>query len=323
MAHRTILTERQRAAMLGLPTDETTLMQFYTLSDEDLEHISTRRRAENKLGFALQLCALRYPGRLLAPGEVIPAEILNFLAPQIGINAEDLASYAGRRQTRHEHLDAIRNLYGYRNFSGCGARELRAWLLDQAMTVRTNFELAQLFVHRCRSTRIILPAHTTIERLCADTLVKAERHCEQVIFQRIDSPLRKKFDKMLDQMVTDQLSRFVWFRQFEVGSNSRKANQLLDRLERLQTFRVPPSVLDGISAHQIRRLRRHGERYFVNELRDLEEDRRYAIIAVCIVEWQAALADALIETHERIINKTWGEPPQRRTGWIRSSIINS
>ena len=307
MAHRTILTERQRAALLGLPTDEPTLMQFYTLSDEDLEHIAKRRRPENKLGFALQLCALRYPGRLLAPGEVIPAEILNFLAPQIGINAEDLAGYAARRQTRHEHLDTIREFYGYRNFSGYGARELRAWLLDQAMTARTNFELAQRFVRQCRATRIILPAHTTIERLCADTLVMAERRCEQDVFQRIDRTLRKKFDKMLDQMVTDQLSRFVWFRQFEVGSNSRKANQLLARLERLRKFKVPSSILNGISVHQIRRLRRHGERYFVNELRDLEKDRRYAIVTVCIVEWQATIADALIETHERIVNKTWGE----------------
>jgi hypothetical protein len=34
------------------------------------------------------------------------------------------------------------------------------------------------------------------------------------------------------------LSRFVWLRQFEPGSNSSSANRLLDRLEYLQRVEV-------------------------------------------------------------------------------------
>ena len=72
MARRTILTGRQRSALFSLPQLEADLLRHYTLSDEDLQHIEARRRPRNKLGFALQLCVLRYPGRLLAPGEFIP-----------------------------------------------------------------------------------------------------------------------------------------------------------------------------------------------------------------------------------------------------------
>ncbi|WP_230794165.1 DUF4158 domain-containing protein, partial [Enterobacter cloacae] len=54
--------------MFDLPTDELSLLKFYTLGDDDLENIRQRRRPENRIGFALQLCALRYPGRALAPG---------------------------------------------------------------------------------------------------------------------------------------------------------------------------------------------------------------------------------------------------------------
>lgn len=60
MPRRNILTERQRSALFDLPVDELTLLRHYTFSDEDLEHIRERRREENKLGFALQLCALGY-----------------------------------------------------------------------------------------------------------------------------------------------------------------------------------------------------------------------------------------------------------------------
>ena len=75
MPRRHILTERQRHALLALPTDEASLLKYYTLAEDDLEHIGHRRRRQNRLGLALQLCALRYPGRLLSPGEVIPHEV--------------------------------------------------------------------------------------------------------------------------------------------------------------------------------------------------------------------------------------------------------
>ena len=75
MAHRILLTDRQRSALFDLPTDEASLLKHYTLADDDLEHIRARRRTENRIGFALQLCALRYPGRLLSHGEVIPEPV--------------------------------------------------------------------------------------------------------------------------------------------------------------------------------------------------------------------------------------------------------
>lgn len=78
MAHRTILTERQRSALFDLPTDDASMMRHYILADDDIEHINERRRSENRIGFALQLCALRYPGRLLTSGEVIPEKVLRF-----------------------------------------------------------------------------------------------------------------------------------------------------------------------------------------------------------------------------------------------------
>ncbi len=55
MSRRHIFTERQRAALFDLPTDELSLLKFYTLGDDDLENIRQRRRPENRIGFALQL----------------------------------------------------------------------------------------------------------------------------------------------------------------------------------------------------------------------------------------------------------------------------
>ncbi|KHA62685.1 hypothetical protein NI18_21685 [Sphingomonas sp. Ant20] len=85
MPRRHILSARQRSALLDLPTDAASLLRHYILADDDLIHIDRRRRPENRIGFALQLCALRYPGRMLAPGEVIPLAVCAFLGTQLGI----------------------------------------------------------------------------------------------------------------------------------------------------------------------------------------------------------------------------------------------
>lgn len=307
MPRRHILTERQRLALLNLPTDELSLLKHYTLGDDDLGNIQERRRPENRLGFALQLCALRYPGRALAPGEVIPHEVLSFIGAQLGIPADALISYATRRQTRQQHMEALREIYGYRTFTGRGARDLRDWLSDQAEDARSNEDLAQRFVARCRETLTILPAVSTIDRLCADALVDAERRIETRIAEKLDAGARERLDGLLIEMLAGNISRFIWLRKFEVGNNSAAANRLLDRLEFLRRLNLDPQVLAGIPPHRIARLRRQGERYFTDGLRDISSDRRWAILAVCAVEWEAAIADAVVETHDRIVGKTWRE----------------
>ena len=49
---------------------------------------------------------------------------------------------------------------------------------------------------------------------------------------------------------------------------------------------------DASRLRRITRLRRHGERYFADGLRELPDNRRLAILAVCAVEWELFLVDA-------------------------------
>lgn len=88
-------------------------------------------------------------------------------------------------------------------------------------------------------------------------------------------------------------------------------NRLLDRLEYLQALALDRGVLADVLPHRVARLRRQGERYFAGDLRDISGDRRLAILAVCALEWRSAIADAVVETHDRIVGKTWREAKSR------------
>ena len=307
MPRRAILTDRQRSALFDLPTDEPSLRKHYTLADDDLEHITQRRRDENRLGFALQLCVLRYPGRVLHLGELIPSEVVSFIAVQLGITVESLLPYAARSQTRHEHMTALRSIYGYRTFAGCAARDLKTWLDEQAEEAGSNEALARRLVEECRRRQVILPAAPTLERLCADAAVAADRRIEERIADRLDDATRGALDGLLSETLEGRMTRFVWLRQFEPGNNAAVAGRLLERLEFLQRLGLSERIIEDIPAHRVARLRRQGERHFADGLREMLDNRRLAILAVCAVEWQAGLADTLVETHDRIVGRTWRE----------------
>jgi hypothetical protein len=110
---------------------------------------------------------------------------------------------------------------------------------------------------------------------------------------------------LLEDIADDRLTRFVWLRQFEPGSNSSSANRLLDRLEYLQRLDLPGDLLTGVPAHRVTRPRRQGEQYYADGMRDPPEDRRLAILVVCASEWQAMLADAVVEAHDRIVGRLY------------------
>jgi len=146
---RSIWSARQRAAPFDLLTDEAALLRHYTPPD-DIEQIWVRRGGHNRLGSALQLCAFRYTGRLLAVGEAISLNVLGFIAAQLGMGVEDLDGYVIREETRRERLAELRRIYGYRMFSGRCARDLKVWLEHESEGAHSNEELARRFVEECR-----------------------------------------------------------------------------------------------------------------------------------------------------------------------------
>ena len=159
--------------------------------------------------------------RLVAPGS--PRSGAEDAAAQgedsVG-TGDGTTDYAVRSETRHEHLAELRRLYGFRSFSGGAARELGDRLREEAEQAQSNEDLVRRFVEACR-----LPATTTIERLCADALVDAERRIEARIAERVPPGLRRNLEHLLEETADAGVTRFVWLRQFEPGSNSVRRRQ--------------------------------------------------------------------------------------------------
>lgn len=85
------MTKRQRDALLALPDTEDAVIRHHSLNTADLAAISAARTPETRLSYALQLCCLRYSGRNLRRGELLPAVMLDDIAEQIGVDADLIA----------------------------------------------------------------------------------------------------------------------------------------------------------------------------------------------------------------------------------------
>ena len=199
--------------MLALPTVEPDLIRHYTLSPADLAVIARRRRPHNRLGFALQLCALRYPGRLLRPGEVVPRDVLVFVADQLDLPPDVLADYATRPQTRYDQLDALYSVYGFQTFTRRGQHEFAQWLLPVALTTTSGEALAGLLLEELRRRAIVAPGPSVIERLVATTLLKAERHVDRQIDAGLTGAQREALEALLEIEGDTTLSVLAWTRQ--------------------------------------------------------------------------------------------------------------
>src|SRR5882672_10395472 len=79
------LTEAERERWQRLPDSmpQDDLLVFFLLSDEDRQETQRQRDPQNRLGYALQLCILRYLGFVPDDLQAPPHEVVTFVAEQL------------------------------------------------------------------------------------------------------------------------------------------------------------------------------------------------------------------------------------------------
>ena len=99
MARRQLLTDEERLALLGIPSEADSLARLFTLSRSDRDLVAERRGDANRLGCAVQLALLRHPGTALAYLGQPPDAFVTWMAGQLDIPVAAFAEYARRPQT--------------------------------------------------------------------------------------------------------------------------------------------------------------------------------------------------------------------------------
>jgi TnpA family transposase len=129
------LSDRENLNRFPSDTPEDVLIAFFTLSTVDKELIFNHRGDHNRLGFALQLCTLRYLGYCPDDFIHITQTVTGYLAKQLDILSPVplILQYGQREHTRTDHLQEIVAFVGYNKAAQTDFDALEEWLTERAL----------------------------------------------------------------------------------------------------------------------------------------------------------------------------------------------
>ncbi|UYG98023.1 Tn3 family transposase [Cytobacillus firmus] len=300
---RELLTPDQRLALMQIPEDEWVLGTYYTFSKRDLEIINRRRREENRLGFAVQLAVLRYPGWPYTHIKSIPDSVIHYISKQIGATPSTISLYPQRENTLWDHLKEIRSEYDFVTFT---LKEYRMTFKHLHQVALENGDAIHL-LHECidflRRNKIILPAFTTLERMVWEARAMAEKK----LFNMVNQSLTKKQKEKLEEVITSQhpsesnKTILGWLKEPPGHPSPETFLKVIERLEYIRGMELETVQISHLHRNRLLQLSRLGSRYEPYAFRDFQENKRYSILTVYLLHLTQELTDKAFEIHDRQI----------------------
>ena len=311
MPPRTLLSSEQRTRLFSIPTDPAEMTRHYVLDADDLALVGARRRAGNRLGFAVQLCALRHPGGVPDPSEPPPVPMLAFVARQIGVDPALFGEYARRAETRREHLLELQRLLRLRSF---GFADWRACLrigADAAWATDRGEPIVQAMLAHLRANGVLLPAAAVLERIGLAARARARRKTFETLAAGLSDSERDTLTGLLAADPELRRSRFAWLRDYSESPAPSNIVALLDRLEYARGLKIDPGRAGRIHAARLARLIDEGAIMTVQHIADLEPARRTAILAVQAASLETRLSDATLAMFEKYMGTLFSRARNR------------
>ena len=303
MGRRSILSGTERASLLDLPESPDDLARFYTFNDSDIALIRQRRGDANRLGFAIQLALMRYPGYTLASDTELPGSIIEWVARQVRVDASAWAKYGARDETRREHSQELRAYLGMSTFGQSDFKFLVQTLTELAMQTDKGVLLAEQALELLRQRRVILPALTVIERACKEAVTRANRRVYKALTEPLKRQHRQRLDNLLKPRPESNTTWLTWLRQSPVKPNSRHILEHIARLKAFQALDLPEGLGHSVHQNRLLKIAREGGQMTPADLAKFENERRYATLVAVVLEGTATVTDEIIDLHDRILVK--------------------
>jgi len=258
------------------------LERYFYLDDVDLGLVNKRRRGHDahRLGFAVALGTVRFLGTFLADPSEVPAEVVEYVADQLGIeDTSCLAAYAERRMTPYEHARQIREHYGYRELGEAEEKALRdfvsarAWASSEGPRALFDHGVAWL-----RERKILLPGLTTLARLVAAVRAEVLERLWRTLSESIDDALRQRLERLLDIEEGSRTSTLERLRTSPSRISGQGEERALARLAEVKALGAGAVDVSSAPPNKLAVLARYGLAAKAPQLRELVEPRRGAVL---------------------------------------------
>jgi hypothetical protein len=240
MKKHEILSPQSRAALFDPPTEPAMIVRHYTLSPEDLALIRKRRCAPNRLGFAVHLAYLRFPGRVLGADETPPADMLAFIASQIGCDPAEFPVYARRNETRWEHLGELQTYLDVRPFRREDARAVAHIAIEQANGSDRGDAIVSAMIEHLREQGVLLPSSSELERVALAARAIARKRAHKSLVEGLPEDTISALEMLLTVVDEQGRTPLTWLREWPEAPRQKNLAALVERLQYVRKLGVGP-----------------------------------------------------------------------------------
>ena len=278
------------------------LARYFHLDDADHALIAKKRCDYNRIGFAVQLCTVRYLGTFLDDPLAVPASVIHTLANQLGVEAvDDLRAYSVGEQ-RWQHAAEIRTRYGYVEITErqVGFRLTRwlyslCWTGTERPSVLFERAITWLVTHK-----VLLPGCSTLERYIASLRSRVENRLWRSLGRGISSEQQARLENLL---VIPEGSRNSLLDRLRTGPVRISGLSLVQALLRLQSVRELGIKLPTvhIPMSRLAALARYASTAKVSAILRLPSPRRLAMLVAFVHCLEATAQDDALEVLEALL----------------------
>jgi TnpA family transposase len=293
--------ERWQCVPPTIPQDD--LYVFFLLSEDDIREVRRQRDPQNRLGYALQLCLLRYLGFVPDDLQATPHEVVTFVAEQLDIDPSVLPFYASRRRTQTDHQLHVQAYLKFRRATPLDFYAVHTWLVERALEHDKPTLLLQLACEKLYREKIVRPGVTRLERLVATA--RDQAHDET--FRRLAPLLTEERKAFLDGLLTPdpQTGRTLlsWLRQEAVSHVASQIIATLQKIAFLYETGVPQWDLASLNPNRAKWLAQIGWKSTNQHLQRMPPLRRYPVLVAFLQQALLHHTDVAVELFDQCI---WG-----------------
>jgi len=286
----------------GDPTPEQ-LMDSFHLDADELAYIRDLRHDHTRLGYAVQLCTLRFLGTFLTDPTDVPPVVVRTLCDQLDIsNSGALLRYLERLPTRHQHQRHIRKALGYVPFEGEAVTDLLEWLSSSAQLEELRpIELFDRCTRRLTQRQVLLPGATVLAKL----ILRVRDEAAGQLYMDLEALLTPSHKETLEVLlfVADFETRTP-LEQLKDPPDRISVPALLTALERLKQIRavgIGDISVSSFAESRLDALVRYAEGANAQTLSRLSPARRYATLLIYLQHLEKSATDDILLMFEGLM----------------------
>ena len=296
----------------GDPTPEQ-LARHFVLTPGDLAVMVDLRHDHTRLGFALQLCSLRFLGTFLIEPLEVPALVVRTLCDQLGLQGtQNLPRYLERRATRFEHQLIIRDHLQYRDFVGAALLDYLRWLHAR---VRVGDErptlLFDLSITYLNTQRVILPGATTLARVIVKFREQAAQQLYVQLERRLSDAQKAALERYLVVPEGERRTPYERLRFPPSNTSHLGLNTALERILSICEVGVSDVNVADLPAVRMAALSRHAEKTSTRVLIKLAQTRRHATLLCYLQHLERSATDDALTIFDNLMN-SWRLTSERQ-----------